>query len=224
MNLSPPASPYLLIDKEKCISNIAKMSKKAKANVESFRPHFKTHQSREVARWFHDFGVKKITESSLQMAYYFAKDGWKDILVGISYNPGEHNLYENLAQDCSLSLTIASAQAAEMLASRCRTSLDVMIKLDTGYNRSGIIWDDEKELLKTVKNLKSNKRIHIKGLMTHDGTTYTLDNKHDIINNYRQSFERLKNAKQLTGIDDLILSTGDTPQPPSLMISWELMK
>lgn len=211
MNFSQPAAPHLLIDKERCMLNIERMSGKALANSVSFRPHFKTHQSTEVGNWFREYGVKKITVSSLRMAYYFAAHGWQDILVGIAYNPGEHKLYEQLAQNCGLSLTIASAQAAEILASVCSTPLDVMIKLDTGYNRSGIIWDDEKELLKAIKSLKSNKRLNIKGLMTHEGTTYTLDSKHDILNNYRQSVERLRAARQLTGIDDLILSSGDTP-------------
>ncbi|HKL67064.1 MAG TPA: alanine racemase, partial [Bacteroidales bacterium] len=148
MNLSQPAAPHLLIDKERCMLNIERMSGKAFARSVSFRPHFKTHQSAEVGNWFRESGVKKITVSSLRMAYYFAGHGWQDILVGIAYNPGEHKLYEQLAHNCRLSITIASAQAAKILASRCTTPLDVMIKLDTGYNRSGIIWDDDKELLK----------------------------------------------------------------------------
>ena len=89
MEMADIRGPQLLIDKTKCIANIDRIYNKAHKNNLLFRPHFKTHQSVAIGRWFREYGVDRITVSSIKMAYYFAADGWKDILVGIAYNPRE---------------------------------------------------------------------------------------------------------------------------------------
>ncbi|MBO8152692.1 MAG: hypothetical protein H0Z30_09405 [Candidatus Marinimicrobia bacterium] len=68
--------PTLLLDEKKCQENINFMVQKAKRSNVIFRPHFKTHQSIEVGRWFRAQGVDKITVSSLRMAKYLADSGW----------------------------------------------------------------------------------------------------------------------------------------------------
>ena len=60
--------PTMVLNEEVCKSNIARMAAKAKAANVVFRPHFKTHQSREIGEWFRASGVDKITVSSLNMA------------------------------------------------------------------------------------------------------------------------------------------------------------
>ena len=40
--------PTMVLNEEVCKSNIARMAAKAKAANVVFRPHFKTHQSREI--------------------------------------------------------------------------------------------------------------------------------------------------------------------------------
>ena len=57
--------------KRKQRRNITFMADKAKKLNLIFRPHFKTHQSATIARWFREVGVKQIAVSSLAMAHYF---------------------------------------------------------------------------------------------------------------------------------------------------------
>ena len=78
--------PTFVIDKKICLNNIEKMTQKAADNGLRFRPHFKTHQSAEIGEWFRSFGVNAITVSSLQMAKYFAANGWKDITLAFPVN------------------------------------------------------------------------------------------------------------------------------------------
>ena len=61
------------------------------------RPHFKTHQSRQIAGWFREAGINCITVSSLKMAEYFAADGWDDITVAFPVNVLEHERINRLA-------------------------------------------------------------------------------------------------------------------------------
>ena len=48
----PVTEPTMVLNEEVCKSNIARMAAKAKAANVVFRPHFKTHQSREIGEWF----------------------------------------------------------------------------------------------------------------------------------------------------------------------------
>ena len=78
--------PTLIVDEFQVKSNIQKMVKKCNNNKVTFRPHFKTHQSKAIGKWFRDLGVTKITVSSVDMAKYFAEDGWDDITIAIPVN------------------------------------------------------------------------------------------------------------------------------------------
>jgi D-serine deaminase-like pyridoxal phosphate-dependent protein len=59
--------PVLILNKERCQTNIEKMALKAKSSNIVFRPHFKTHQSAEIGEWFRKFGISCITVSSVKM-------------------------------------------------------------------------------------------------------------------------------------------------------------
>lgn len=76
----PVIKPTLVIDEVKCRNNIRSMADKALANNLIFRPHFKTHQSAKVGNWFRDYGVDRITVSSVDMAGYFTEHRRHSIL------------------------------------------------------------------------------------------------------------------------------------------------
>ena len=78
-------TPTLILDETKCKQNIANMYHKSQKHGVLLRPHFKTHQSLQVGRWFKEAGVSKIIVSSLQMASYFAPE-WNDITVAFPVN------------------------------------------------------------------------------------------------------------------------------------------
>ena len=108
--------PTLLLNEEIARSNIKRMVEKADRNNVKLRPHFKTHQSHEVGRWFREAGVDRITVSSLSMAGYFAHDGWDDITVAFPANLLEIDLINELASGIRLNLLVESVESAEFLA------------------------------------------------------------------------------------------------------------
>ena len=94
------------IDNEKLKSVITsgwddKMLKKAESHKLIFRPHFKTHQSLEIGKWFKELGTNKITVSSLKMAEYFSCQ-WKDITVAFPLNILEMHTVNELAKKITL--------------------------------------------------------------------------------------------------------------------------
>ena len=78
--------PTLLIDRKKCQSNISRMVNKSLKYNLNLRPHFKTHQSAIIGELFKDFNINTITVSSVSMAIYFEKHGWKNITIAFPVN------------------------------------------------------------------------------------------------------------------------------------------
>lgn len=76
--------PTLILDSAICRANIQRMAERAQRNHVAFRPHCKTHQSSVIGEWFREMGVDKITVSSVEMATYFAENGWKDIIIAFT--------------------------------------------------------------------------------------------------------------------------------------------
>jgi len=203
--------PTLLLDLDKCKNNIQKMFVKAENNNLIFRPHFKTHQSIEIGKIFQEFGIKKITVSSVEMAKYFADAGWHDITIAFPLNPLEISEIEKLADRINLNILIPSMESAEKLLGVTKKSFNYFIEIDTGYHRSGILSDDEKQIEKTIYVLKRHH--NFKGFLTHSGQTYQADSKEKILEIHQETLLKMKDLKnkfddQFTKIS---ISVGDTP-------------
>jgi D-serine deaminase-like pyridoxal phosphate-dependent protein len=211
MDLNRINTPTLLLDKTKALANISLMIAKSEAEGVDFRPHFKTHQSIEIGRLFRDKSVSKITVASVKMAEYFLKDNWNDILIAFPFNPREIDSINKLADKINLTLTVPCIESASLLTRLAKTKMNVMIKIDTGYGRSGTNWNDSDTVIDIIKVIGQNQQLTVSGLLTHSGHTYKKNNPIDIERIFQESIERLHIVKQKAGRDDLIISVGDTP-------------
>ena len=120
--------PTLVIDKEICWQNIERMAAKAAKHNIRFRPHFKTHQSAKIGEWFKRFGVESITVSSVQMAEYFAANGWDDITIALSLNLLEIENINRLAASIKLNVLVENREAARVLAEKANSKLGCIPK------------------------------------------------------------------------------------------------
>ena len=200
--------PAMIVDETRARANIRSMADKARKSGVAFRPHFKTHQSPVVARWFADEGVDRITVSSVRMAEQFAETGWKDITIAFLLNPLELPRITNLAEYLSrlggrLGLTVDSVAAARKTAG---LDVDVWIKLDTGYGRTGVRWDQTGSLAEILAALEKPA-----GLLTHTGTSYAKRGGAELCALFTETVTRLTAARDATDHPDLKLSVGDTP-------------
>jgi len=211
MNIADIEVPTIIVDELKCKSNISRITDRANSSGVILRPHFKTHQSRIIGRWFREAGIEKITCSSVTMAEYFARDNWEDILIAFPFNIREIKRIRTLGQKIKLSISIPGSESAKLLASHCDFNIDVVIKIDTGYGRSGTLWNDTTEINQIVSILKSNSRINLTGLITHAGDSYGAQSRKAISDIYIQSVERMAEAKAASHLADLTISVGDTP-------------
>ncbi|MCK7477962.1 MAG: hypothetical protein M0C28_11430 [Candidatus Moduliflexus flocculans] len=83
-----------------------------------------------------------ITVSSVDMAEYFAADGWRDILVAFPLNILEIDGLRRLARRVKLGILVEATDGLAALAAGVARPVDVWVKIDIGANRAGLDWND----------------------------------------------------------------------------------
>jgi D-serine deaminase-like pyridoxal phosphate-dependent protein len=208
--------PTFIVDKEKATRNITRMARKvaqSEGNIR-FRPHFKTHQSAEVGQWFKEQSITAIAVSSVDMASYFAKHGWKDITIAVLVNPLQIRVIDKLAGTVDLNLLIENPEAAEFLHHKLENPVKVWIKIDTGYHRTGIEWNNDTKILSTAKAIISASKLHFKGILTHSGHSYnagSIENIKQVYHDTVDKMNRIRDNLKKEGITGIEISIGDTP-------------
>jgi D-serine deaminase-like pyridoxal phosphate-dependent protein len=206
--------PTLLLDRNRAVQNLKRMKRKADSAGIRFRPHFKTHQSAEIGKWFRSAGVKSITVSSLDMALYFARHGWKDITVAFTANPLEIKAIKSLARKIKLNLLIDSGELARGIASALPAQVQVWMDVDVGYHRTGIPWDDAGQIVDVARAIRESKKLVLAGLLTHSGHTYHAKSAAEIRRLHQESLLKLRAVRKKLleeGIHPCAISIGDTP-------------
>lgn len=201
-------SPELYINEEVVRRNIEKMSRKALHYGMQLRPHFKTHQCAEVASWFGDHHISRCAVSSLKMAWYFARHGWKDILIAFPLIPAQAEEYNRLAQQVSLTLFLSDPNSLRFF-SMIRQPVKVMVEIDTGHHRTGIgVWEEEK-IWQVVQHLQQNQFIEFGGFAVHAGETYHCSGESAVGEALARNLQHIKKLK--ARYPGACVSYGDTP-------------
>jgi len=205
--------PTLLLDVTKCKANIKKMAEKARKNSIEFRPHFKTHQSHEIGKWFRNEGVNKITVSSVEMAEYFAIKGWEDITIAFPINILEIEKINKLAVSIRLNILVESVEIIELLAKKLLSEVNVFIKINLGNNRAGIEPENTNLIFQVAAKIDEFKNLNFIGFLGHAGNSYACRNKQEIANVHHKSIKKMVQLKKVFvgEYPNLILSVGDTP-------------
>lgn len=205
--------PTLLLDRKRCLQNIEKMAEKAKLSHAQLRPHLKTPQSLGVAEWFKSFGVSAITVSSLRMAKYFADGGWRDITVAFPINILEASLIETLATNIQLNILVESTESLVHLGEQIHNPVGVFIKMDVGYHRTGVAYQDVTKIEAILDTLARYRIFQFKGFLTHAGHSYKITGEEAAQHIYRNHLAALTQLKNqfIENYPNLILSYSDTP-------------
>ena len=205
--------PTLVISERICRANIRRMAGKAVSSGVIFRPHFKTHQSLEVAAWFRDHGLDKITVSSAEMAVKFADASWDDITIAFPANIREINIMNDLSGRISLNLLVDSPEVTQVLSNSLVHPCGIFIEIDCGYGRSGIPVHDPEKMNEVLKILKSCDQLSFKGFLLHSGDTYQACSHEEIAEIYHRNINQLKSLKNkyIKDFPEIIISIGDTP-------------
>ncbi|MDH4208277.1 MAG: alanine racemase [Anaerolineae bacterium] len=206
--------PTLVLHEQRARRNIEKMAAKAVKSGVRFRAHFKTHQAAQIGEWFRECGVESITVSSLDMADYFARHGWRDITVAFPANILEIAKINRLAEALDLGLLVESTETAAFLAQHLTAKAAAWIKIDVGSLRTGIPWDQPEDVIAVAAEVERAGPLSFRGLLTHAGHAYQAKSRQEITKVYQETASRMQHVRhylQARGFQKTEISVGDTP-------------
>ncbi len=188
------------------------MFTKAQRNDIVFRPHFKTHQSLEIGRWFRELGIDKITVSSFDMAEYFAPE-WNDITVAFPVNILQINTINSLARKIRLNLLTESVETINFLSKNLESKIGFFIKIDSGYHRTGLAPVETEKIDEILSHSEECKLLEFQGFLAHAGHSYESRSKAEIIEIHENSVSAIVSLKDRYAgrFPNLVISVGDTP-------------
>jgi D-serine deaminase-like pyridoxal phosphate-dependent protein len=190
------------------------MINKVEKSQVKFRPHFKTHQSKEIGEWFREYGISAITVSSVDMAYYFAKEGWNDITIAIPCNLNQIDEINSLAQEISLHILVDSKEASHHLAENLASKVNVWVEIDNDYHRSGVHYQNSSEILNIVRFLNEADLLNFTGILTHAGNSYDAKSLSELEKINKDTIKIMNDVKDYITNHlsaDVKISIGDTP-------------
>jgi D-serine deaminase-like pyridoxal phosphate-dependent protein len=166
-------TPALLIDLDRMQSNISSMTTFANEQGVHLRPHTKTHKCPEIAKMQLEAGAVGITCAKISEAEVMASAGLDDILIAneIIGEPKFKRLFE-LARKVKLCVAVDSVLGAESLNAaleRTDQKLDVVVEINSGQNRCGVL---PEEALGLARAVVERRHLNLRGLMTHGGHAY----------------------------------------------------
>lgn len=185
------------------------MVSKANSLNAEFKPHFKTHQSVIIGRWFRDEGITGITVSTPQMAEYFVDDGWNDITIAFPFFRGQIDSVTKLSKKCSLRLFVHDPEDIDFIDYSASESISIMIEVDAGYHRSGLSIKDLPLIERILNKIAGTPNLKFAGFYIHDGDTYKVKDADEVSSVVSRDLNAFKELEKI--YPDAVYCLGDTP-------------
>ncbi|MFX1270889.1 MAG: alanine racemase [Promethearchaeota archaeon] len=174
MRVDDLITPATLVDYDRLVQNIKNMANKAREHQVSLRPHVKTHKCVEIAEIQRNYGASGITVSTMSEAMFFAENGFDDITLAVPLAPDKMNSVAKLAIKVKFRVIIDHPAALKELRTRFRKAkedLDVLLKVDCNYHRSGVD-PTRKGSLDLAEKIHKARGLNFAGILTHSGHSY----------------------------------------------------
>jgi D-serine deaminase-like pyridoxal phosphate-dependent protein len=211
-------TPAFLVDLPAVSNNCRVMREKAAASNVRFRPHVKTHKTRELARMQHGGTVGPVTVSTLAEAEALAADGFRDITYGVPIAPEKLGRASALAARIDrLNVLLDSEEAFQAIEAFHRqhgVTFDAFLKVDCGYHRAGVD-PDSPDSARLALALGRSDAVRFNGLLTHAGHSYNVTSREEVASIAAEETASLTRFRALLGnemgVDSLLRSVGSTP-------------
>lgn len=209
-------TPSVLIHYDTLKKNIENMAGFAKQYGIALRPHIKTHKMVELAKWQIREGAVGITTAKLGEAEVMAQQGINQILIAYPIlGEGKLQRLKKLKEIAQVTTVIDGVEQAEILsgfAGEHQNQFDVMLEIDTGLKRCGVLPGEP--AFQLYQRLQSLPGIHIQGIMTHAGHAYGAASPNEALMIGRQEGQAMVETAELfrkRGISLTEVSVGATP-------------
>jgi len=195
--------------------NIARMAESARSCGVRLRPHAKTHKVPEIGRMQLSAGAAGLSLAKTGEAEVFAQAGFTDIFLAYPV-VGAEKARRLLALSDRVRLAVGadSEEGARSLAEVFRAagrSLDVLLKIDSGFHRAGV---PPERAVEMARRFSSMPGLRLRGVFTHAGHAYHAETPEAVANAGRAEGETLACAAaavRAAGLPVEEVSVGSTP-------------
>jgi D-serine deaminase-like pyridoxal phosphate-dependent protein len=208
-------TPALLVDVDVLESNIKRIADVCRANKVSWRPHIKGQKVIEIAKMELAAGAIGVTCAKLGEAEVMADAGIREILIA-NQIAGKHKIERlmDLLPRAHVMVAVDSedniAALGAAAAARGQT-LDVLIEIDTGMRRAGLLPGDAAAAM--AQRISKTPGLRFKGLMAWEGHTVRIADpaeKQQSVQTAVESLVKTAEAVRKSGIPVEIVSCGGT--------------
>lgn len=226
MNYKDLDTPSLIIDKGRMMDNLKRMQTYADSQGVALRPHTKTHKMPYIAKLQQDMGCKGITVAKVGEAIVMAENGMTDIFIANEI-VGTQKLenIRRLAEKADISFAVdtpCQVEAAERVFRGAKKKAQVLIEIEVGEERSGII--ETEDFLRLLESLKQCENVELKGIFSHEGHCYNADSIQDCRDKFDISQQRTLDFARLARDKGFAISVVSIGSTPSLMQDFEIME
>ena len=202
MRISDLDTPSLLIDRERMLRNIVEMQSYADANHVTLRPHTKTHKMPELARLQLEKGASGIAVAKVGEAEVMAENGLKDIFIAneIVGTAKLERIAALIKKGSDISFGVDDpyqVTEAERIFGSYDLTVPVLVEIEVGENRSGII--EEEDFVRLLECIRGCSHVRFKGLFSHDGNSYKAADMDELRAISRYAQERTLKFARLLG-------------------------
>ncbi len=169
-------TPAVLVDLDVLERNIARQAERARAAGVRLRPHAKTHKCPEIAGMQLAAGAAGISLAKTSEAEVFAAAGFDDIFIAYPVaGLGKAERLLALSERLRLAAGTDSVEGARHLSETFRAAgrrLDVLLKVDVGYHRVGVLPEFAEAVGRKIAELPG---LSLRGVFTHAGHVYAAE-------------------------------------------------
>ena len=209
-------TPQLIVSEEIMQRNIAEMASFAKSIKVQLRPHIKTHKCLEIARLQVAAGAVGITCAKVGEAEVMVNEGGIDdvLLAYPIVGPLKYQRIVTLMEKARIAVAVDSTTAIETIGramAHHEREIDIYIEVNTGQNRSGVMWGQES--VKMAQLIDRHPNLRLSGIMTHEGHVAFADVS-QIATEARAAGEKMVETAEMIrrhGIGLKTVSVGSTP-------------
>ncbi|NIK11418.1 alanine racemase [Alkalibacillus almallahensis] len=207
-------TPQLYLDADVMERNLDRLATFAKENGLNFRPHVKTHKSKQIARKQMDAGAVGVTVATLDEAEVMIDAGIPSVMIAYPITKAEKIArLKTLAERAHIIVSIDTTVGADLLSGAfSEESVDVWLKVNSGLNRCGVEPGEEAvELAHYVTKLPG---LNLTGIYTHAGHAYGATSEDERMAIAKQEAESVVTSAERCEEDGITIpnrSVGTTP-------------
>ncbi len=212
-SLEDAETPAGIVDLDRVRANLARISRYHRLHGLSWRPHVKTHKSKEIARMQLEAGASGLCAATLREAEV-CSEVCSDILL--AYPPvgaARIKRLSRLAERARISVALDSMAAARPLAKRLQQTgarVRVLVEVDAGARRTGV--GAPADAVRIAKGVDALPGMEFEGLLFYPGhLRMRAEKQKDGIRALSRCVTDFREALAAVGLAPRVVSGGSTP-------------